>query len=67
MPYLVVMNPASWEAIELLRENGATCGYLLGSQGQLPIDREATGVGWPVALSTPVPTGAAAPASPRAA
>ncbi|HQZ19009.1 MAG TPA: phage major capsid protein [Vicinamibacteria bacterium] len=64
VPFLVVMNPLSWEAIELTREGGATGGYLLGSQGQpLPIDRAKRQVwGIPVALSTSVPSGAAAPA-----
>lgn len=63
-PFLVVMNPVTWEAIELLREGGATGGYLLRNTDQaLPIDRSKRQVwGVPVALSTSVPSGAGAKA-----
>jgi HK97 family phage major capsid protein len=60
---LIVMHPSTWESIELLRENGATGGYLLGPSGQLPMDRAKRQIwGVPVALSTGVTAGAGAKA-----
>lgn len=61
---LIVMHPSTWESIELLRENGATGGYLLGTTNQpLPIDRARRQIwGVPVALSTSLTAGAGAKA-----
>ena len=62
-PTLIVMNPANWERIELLREGGATGGYLLGLAGPASAGpREAAGVGRPGGALHQRPTGAAAPA-----